>query len=53
MNIGLQQGSVLCLLLFDVVSSGLPSELLYASDLVLMANIMNTEWRVGLLDKGH
>ena len=28
MNIGLQQGSVLCLLLFDVVSSGLPSELL-------------------------
>ena len=54
----MQQGSVLCLLLFDVVSSGLPSELLYASDLVLIAPTMEqlgrrvAEWRVSLLTKG-
>ena len=58
MNNGLQQGSVLSLLLFDVFSSGLPSELLYASDLVLMAPTMEqlgrrvAEWRVGLFGKG-
>ena len=48
-KIGLHQGSVLSLLLFavvmDVVSSeakiGLPSELLYADDLVLMAPTMD------------
>ena len=48
MNIGVQQGSVLSPLLFvvvmDVVSSearsGLPSELLYADDLVHMAPSM-------------
>ena len=62
----LYQGSVLSRLLFaavmDVVSSearsGLPSELLYADDLVLMAPTMDqpgrrvTEWRTSLLDKG-
>ena len=48
MKLGLRQGSVLSPLLFavvmDVVSSearnGLPSELLYADDLVLMAPTM-------------
>ena len=57
---GLQQGSVLRPLLYDVVSSearcGLPSELRYESDLVLMAPTMEqlgrriAEWRVNLLD---
>ena len=45
-NVGLHQGSVLSPLLFaavmDIVSSdarsGLPSELLYADDLVIMVN---------------
>ena len=58
-NVGLNQGSILSLLLFtavmDVVSSetrsGLPSDLMYADDLVLMAPTMEppgrcmTEWR--------
>ena len=43
-NVVRYQGSVLSPLLFDVVSSetrsGLPSELLYADDLVLMAPTM-------------
>ena len=66
MKVGLHQGSVLSPLLFsvvmDVVSSelisGLPFELLYADDLVLMAPTMEqlgrrvAEWRVFLLDKG-
>ena len=61
MKIGLQQGSVLSPLLFAVVASeatsGLPSELLYASGLVPMAPTMEqlgrrvAEWRVSLLDK--
>ena len=41
-NVGLHQGSVLSPLLvavdMDVVSSGLPSKLLYADSLVLMAD---------------
>ena len=63
-KVDLHQGSVLSPLLFaavmDVVSSeergGLPSELLYADDLVLMAPTMEqlgrrvVEWRVSLLD---
>ena len=63
-KVGLHQGSVLSPLLFaavmDVVSSearsGLPSKLLYADDLVLMAPTMKqlgrrvAEWR-GLLTK--
>ena len=66
MKVGLHQGAVLNSLLFaaamDVVSSearsGLPSELLYADDLVIMAPIMEqlgrrvAEWRASLLDKG-
>ena len=66
MTVGLHQGSVLSPLLFaavmDVVSSearsGLPSELLYADDLVLMAPTMEqlgrpvAEWRASLPDKG-
>ena len=66
MKVGLHQGSVLSPLLFaavmDVVSSearsGLPSELLYADDLVRMAPTMEPfdrwldEWRASLLDKG-
>ena len=66
MKVGLHQGSVLSPLLFsavmDVVSnearSGLPSELLYADDLVLMAPTMEqlgrhvAEWRASLLDIG-
>ena len=65
MKVGLHQGSVLSPLLFsavmDVVSSearsGLPSELLYADDLVLMAPTMEqlfrcvAEWRASLIDK--
>ena len=65
-KVGLHQGSILSPLLFaavmDVVSSearsGLPSELLYADDLVIMASTMEqlgrrvTEWRASLLDKG-
>ena len=65
-KVGLHQGSVLSPLLFaavmDVVSSearsGLPSELLYADDLVIMAPTMEqlgrrvTEWRDSLLGKG-
>ena len=64
-KVGLHQGSVLSPLLFaaamGVVSSearsGLPSELLYADDLVLMAPTMDqlsrcvAEWRASLLDK--
>ena len=65
-KVGLHQGSVLSPLLvtvvMDVVSSeegsGLPSELLYADGLVLMAPTMEqlgrrvAEWRASLLDKG-
>ena len=65
-KVGLHQGSVLSPLLFaavmDVVyseaRSGLPYELLYADDLVIMAPTMEqlgkrvTEWRASLLDKG-
>ena len=65
-KVGLHQGSVLSPLLFaavmDVVSrearSGLPSEFLYADDLVRKAPTMEhlgrcvTEWRASLLDKG-
>ena len=66
MKVGLHQGSVLIPLLFAAVMyvvssearSGLPSELLYADDLVLMAATMEqlgrrvAEWRASLLDKG-
>ena len=65
-KVGLHQGSVLSPLLFsavmDVVSSearsGLPSELLYADDLVMMAPTMEqlgrrvADWRASLLGKG-
>ena len=61
MKVGFQYGSVISPLLFAVVSSesrsGLPSELLYASDLVLMAPTMEqpgrrvADWRVSLLSK--
>ena len=65
MKVGLHQGSVQSPLLFaavmDVVSnearSGLPSELLYTDDLVLMAPTIEqlgrrvAEWRASLLDK--
>ena len=65
-KVGLHQGSVVSPLLFDVVMdvvssegrSGLPSELLYADDLLLMAPTMEqldrclAEWRASLLDKG-
>ena len=66
-KVGLHQGSVLSPLLFaavmDVVSSearnGLPSELLYADDLEIMAPTMEQlgrrrvfDWRVFLLVKG-
>ena len=64
-KVGLHQGSVLSPLLFaaviDIVSSdarsGLPSELLYDDDLVLMAPTMEhlgrrvTAWRASLLNK--
>ena len=64
-KVGLHQGSVLSPLLFaavmDVVSSevisGLPSELLYADDLVIMAPTMEqlgrrvADWRTSLLGK--
>ena len=63
MTVGLHQGSVLSPLLFaavmDVASSearsGLPSELLYADDLVIMAPTMEqlgrrvADWRASLL----
>ena len=63
----MHQGSVLSSLLFgvvmDVVSSearsGIPSELLYADDLVLTAPIIEqlgrglAEYKVSLLDKGE
>ena len=65
MKVGLHQGSVLSPLLFsavmDVVSSearsGLPSELLYADDLVTMAPMEQldrrvADWRASLLGKG-
>ena len=66
MKVGLHQGSVLSPLLFadgmDVVSSearsGLPSELLYADDLVIMAPTMEqlgrrvADWRASLIGKG-
>ena len=65
-KVDLHQGSVLSPLLFaaviDVVSSearsGLPSELLYADDLVIMAPTMEqlgrrvADWRASLLGKG-
>ena len=65
-KVGLHQGSVLSSQLFaavmDVVSSdarsGLPSELLYADDLVIMAPTMEqlgrrvADWRASLLGKG-
>ena len=65
-KVGLHQGSVLSPLVFaavmDVVSSetrrGLPSELLYADELVLMAPTMKhlgrrvAKWRASLLNKG-
>ena len=65
-NVGLHHGSVLSPLLFaavmDVVSSearsGLPSELLYADDLVIMTPTMEqlgrrvADWRASLLGKG-
>ena len=65
-TVGLHQGSVLSPLLFAAVMgvvssgvrSGLPSKLLYADDLVLMAPTMEqlgrcvAEWRASLLDKG-
>ena len=64
-KVGLHQGSVLSPLLFaavmDVVSSGarngLPSELLYADDLVIMAPTMEqlgrrvADWKASLLAK--
>ena len=64
---GLHQGSVLSPLLFaavvDIVfseaRSGLPSELLYDDDLVIMAPTMEqlgkrvAEWRASLLDKEY
>ena len=63
---GLHQGSVLSLLLFAAVMdvdssearSDMPSELLYADDLVLISLTMEqvgryvVEWRASLLDKG-
>ena len=66
LTVGLHQGSVLSPLLFaavmDVVfieaRSGLPSELLYADDLVIMAPTMEQlgrrvdDWRASLLGKG-
>ena len=66
MKVGLYQGSVLCPLLFaavkDIVSnetrSGLPSELLYANDLVIMVPTMEqlgrrvAELRAGMFGKG-
>ena len=66
MKVGLHQGSVLRPLLFaagmDVVSSearsGLPSELLYADDLLMMTPTMEPlgrrvpDWRASLLGKG-
>ena len=49
MNVGFQYGSVISPLLFAVVSSesrsGLPSELLYASDLALMVPTMEQPGR--------
>ena len=61
-KVGLHQGSVLSPLLFaavmDVVSSearsGLPSELLYADDLVIMEQLGRrvADWRASLLGKG-
>ena len=65
-KVDLHQGSVLSPLLFaavmdDVSSearSGMPSELLYADDLVLIAQTMEqlgrrvAEWRASFLDKG-
>ena len=66
MKVGLHQWSVLSPLLFAAVTdvvfsdakSGLPSELLYADDLVLMATTLEqlgrrmAEWRASLPDKG-
>ena len=62
MKLGFQYGCVISPLLFVVVSSesrsGLPSELLYASDLVLMVPTTEqpvrrvADWRVSLLNKG-
>ena len=65
-TVGLHQGSVLSPLLFaavmDVVSSearrGLPSELLYVDDLIIMALTMEqlgrrmADWRASLFGKG-
>ena len=66
MQVGLHQGSVLSSQLFaavmDVVSSearsGLPSEMMYADDLVIMAPIIDqlgrrvANWRASLLGNG-
>ena len=60
LKVGMHQGSVMSPLMFGVVMdvvarSCKPSELLYADDLVLMAQIMEplgrrvTKWRVSLL----
>ena len=59
---GLSENPLLFAVVMDVVSSearsGLPSELLYADDIVLMAPTMEQlgrrvyEWRASLLDKG-
>ena len=65
-KVGLHQGSVLSPLVFAAVMyvvssearSGLPSELLYADDLVIMAPTMEqlgrrwADWRASLLGKG-
>ena len=65
-KVGLHQGSVLtpllCAAVMDVVSSearsGLPSELLYADDLVIMAPTIEqlgrrvADWRANMLGKG-
>ena len=60
-NVGWHQGSVLSPLLFSAVMdarSGLPSQLLYADDLVIMAPTMEQlgrrvdDWRASMLGKG-
>ena len=59
-KVGLHQGSVHCclLLLWMLFPARLPSELLYADDLVIMAQTMEqlgrrvADWRASLLGKG-